>query len=89
MHQTCFGDEKTLQGLVLDVDSLKKHIHSCVLGFSDQVPWWGMVQQRKQLYLKTELGRNAGQMRQLRGHDDEVASKYRVTGYLWAPLPGR
>ena len=38
-----------------------------------------MVQQVKQLYLKTELGRNAGQCKQLRGHDDDAASKYRVT----------
>ena len=79
MHQMCFGDEETMQKLVLSVPKLQAHIHDCVLGFSDQVPWWGMVQQRKQLYMKTELGRNAGQMKQLRGHDDEVASKYRVT----------
>ena len=37
------------------------------------------MQRTQQLYMKTELGRNAGQMKQLRGHDDEVASKYRVT----------
>ena len=38
-----------------------------------------MIQSEKQLYLKTELGRNAGQMKQLRGHDNDVAQKYRIT----------
>ena len=79
MHSMCFADEATLQEMVLDVESLQQEIQNCVVGFSDQAPWWGMVQQRKQLYMKTELGRNAGQMKQLRSHCDEVASKYRVT----------
>ena len=79
MHQMCFGDEAELQQMVLNVERLKDELKHCVLGFSDQVPWWGLVMQKKPLYLRTELGRNAGQMKQLRGHDDEVASKHRVT----------
>ena len=79
MDQMCFGDEEAMQKLVLDVPRLQEDIQNCVLGFSDQVPWWGMVQQEKQMYLKSEVGKNAGQMTQLRGHDDDVASKFRVT----------
>ena len=79
MHSMCFADRATLQGMVLDPEALQRDIQRCVIGFSDQVPWWGMVQQEKQLYMAAEVGKNAGQMKQLRGHDDEVASKFRVT----------
>ena len=79
MHSMCFADRDTLQEMVLDPEALQRDIQSCVIGFSDQVPWWGMVQQEKQLYLAAEVGKNAGQMKQLRGHDDDIASKFRVT----------
>ena len=47
MHTMCFGDQDALQKLVLDVPDLQKNIQHTVLGFSDQVPWWGMVLPQK------------------------------------------
>ena len=43
MWQICFGDMETLKTLVLDAERLQREVQQCVLGFSDQVPWWGMA----------------------------------------------
>ena len=79
LWEICFGGDEVLKEHVLDVPTVKKSIKSAVLGFSDQVPWWGLVQTEKQLYLHAELGRAGGKRVQKRGFDNEVASKFRVT----------
>ena len=48
-------------------------------GFSDQVPWRGLVGQEKQLYLEDELKTAAGKKWQCRGFDNDEAKKFRVT----------
>ena len=75
----CFGDLTKLQELVVDAAYVRDNIKNAVLGFSDQVPWWGFVQQEKQLYLHTELRKNGDNYTQTRGFDNDVAAKYRVT----------
>ena len=45
-----FGDEKTLKRHVVDANVFMNHREDCVLGFSDQVPWWGMINAGKQLF---------------------------------------
>ena len=57
MHTMCFAGIDKLQELVLEPEALQEDIEKCVIGFSDQVPWWGMAQQEKQLYQKREVGK--------------------------------
>ena len=57
-----------------------KNVKSCVLGFSDQVPWWGLVGQTEQLYFEDELARAADNKRpHMRGFDNDEASTFRIT----------
>jgi hypothetical protein len=59
-------------------------MQDCVIGFSDQVPWWGLVSQSKQLYAVWEYSKKVQQARgekmsQKRGHDNDEAAKFRIT----------
>ena len=57
-----------------------KNLKKCVIGFSDQVPWWGLVGQTEELYFEDELARAADNKKpQLRGFDNDEASKFRIT----------
>ena len=78
LYDMCFGDMKALQDLVVDAAYVREHIKSAVIGFSDQVPWWGFVQVEKQLYLHSELKKSSGGPTQMRGFDNDAAAKFRV-----------
>ena len=84
MWEAAFGGVKTLQNHVVDAKAMQNRLQDLVLGFSDQVPWWGLVKQSKQLYAVWEFSRRAAAERgckvmQKRGHDDDEASKFRIT----------
>ena len=80
LWEMCFGSEKEMKNLFLNVPQVRENIRNAVIGFSDQVPWWGLVQMEKQLYLHSELDRDAGGRRaQKRGFDNEKPSKFRLT----------
>ena len=55
-HQALSRDEKVLKNLVIDPAAWRSHVDSgnLVLGFSDQVPWWGFLQTPRQMY--SEVG---------------------------------
>ena len=53
LWEMCFGSEKQMRALFLDVPLVKNAIKNAVVGFSDQVPLWSLVKQtKKQLYLR-------------------------------------
>ncbi len=84
MWEICFGGAEVLKGLVVDSDHFQSRLEDCVLGFSDQVPWWGLVGSKKQVYCqwevcKKQLAAKGETMQQLRGHDNEAATKFRIT----------
>ena len=68
------------------------NVEHAIIGFSDQVPWWGMVKQGKQLYMKHEYdkveAKAAGEPAQKRGWDDDQASKFRITVELRQVVKG-
>jgi hypothetical protein len=66
----------------VDANRAAENVQNCVLGFSDQVPWWGW----KQLYTEEEFqkkGKSAGGLQEMplqkRGWDNEQAAKWRIT----------
>ena len=80
LWEMCFGSEKQMKVLFLNVPQVREAIRNAVIGFSDQVPWWGLVQMEKQLYLHSELERTpAGHHFQKRGFDNDEPSKFRLT----------
>ncbi len=84
MWDIAFGGPEVLKRLVVDPDHLQSRLEDCVLGFSDQVPWWGLVGSKKQVYCEWELCKkklaDAGEtLQQLRGHDNDTAMKFRIT----------
>ena len=73
-----------LENLVVDAAQFQSRMHDCVIGFSGQVPWWGLVSQSKQLYAVWEYSKKVMQARgekmsQKRGHDNDEAAKFRIT----------
>ena len=84
LWELCCGEQRILEKYVVDAVQFKARVQDCALGFSDQVPWWGLVAQSKQLYGEHEYGKKsksalAEQLSQKRGHDNEEASKFRIT----------
>ena len=83
MWDLAFGGEEGLKKHVVDAAGVSKRIEDCVLCFSDQIPWWGLISRKKQLYLKSEIaGPHEGAAKsftQLRGWDNEEAMKFRIT----------
>ena len=77
MWDLAFGGVNVLKKYVVDANTMLKRIEDCVMCFSDQVPWWGMICMKKQMYLKEELIGTG--MTQKRGHDNEEAMKFRIT----------
>ena len=51
-HQALSRDEKVLKNLVIDPAAWRSHVDggNLVVGFSDQVPWWGFLQTPRQMY---------------------------------------
>ena len=77
MWDLAFGGVNVLKKYVVDANTMLKRIEDCVLCFSDQVPWWGMICRKKQMYLKSEL--EGTRMTQKRGWDNEESMKFRIT----------
>ena len=71
---TCSAVED-LKRHVADPGDFVKNRRALVLGFSDQVPWWGLVGQVKQVYSSSEV--QSGM--QKRGFDADAAMKFRIT----------
>ena len=49
-----FGGTEVLKRFIVKPEDAVGNLEHAVIGFSDQVPWWGMVKQGKQLYMKHE-----------------------------------
>ena len=84
LREVAFGDHEVLQHRVVDVKGFMRRRQQCVLGFSDQVPWWGMVSHAKQLYMKSEFeskctGGKHQRALQKRGVDADRSMKFRIT----------
>ena len=77
MYDLACGDVNVLKKYVVDANIMLKRIEDCVMCFSDQVPWWGMICRKKQMYLKDELAGSG--MTQKRGWDNEEGMKFRIT----------
>ena len=55
-----FGSDEDLAAFVVSPKRFRHAVQSgnAVLGFSDQVPWWGLISRPKELFLKGELQPN-------------------------------
>ena len=77
-----FGGTEVLKKYFVKPEDAIGNLEHAVIGFSDQVPWWGMMKQGKQLYMKHEhnkaAAKTAGEPSQKRGWDDDQASKLRI-----------
>ena len=47
-----FGGTEVLKRFIVKPEDAVGNLEHAVIGFSDQVPWWGLVKQDKQLYMK-------------------------------------
>ena len=81
-----------VEKLVLDADQFVQQTQrgDLVLGFSDQVPWWGLARMKKQIYPADRKGKP----RQKRGRDQGLQNHFRVTlmmrhvvKKLWSTAP--
>ena len=55
LYMICFGPMSWLEKQVCDATAFRKNLRNLVLSFSDQVPFWVLVQGAKQLYVWWEL----------------------------------
>ncbi len=46
------GIWRPLKQYVVDAHTVQKRIEDCALAFSDQIPWWGIICRKKQMYLR-------------------------------------
>ena len=83
LWDVAFADEATIKRMVVDAQSFIQNREDAVLGFSDQVHWWGWVSQAKQLYAEWEYQEKGSAgvqgMMHNRGHDNNQANKFGIT----------
>ena len=77
MWDLAFGGVEVLQRHVVDPEGVMHRMEDCVICFSDQIPWWGMICRKKQMYLEDEV--KGTRTTQKRGWDNEEATKFRIT----------
>ena len=94
MWEMAFSAE-AMQKHVVQVEQFRNRIEDAVIVFSDQVPWWGLICRKKQMYMEHEFEGPPRKKQRLadavpvvgaivpftqkRGWDNEEAMKFRIT----------